>query len=108
MDPTLCRHFPTCGACVCPLDAHWPSAVHRPGEPVCRYLLGSGKQGAGAWYAGDPVFAAAVEQLPGILAEHPDIARKVALASRGSFRGQNLREATGKGPFHSAGTGVAV
>jgi hypothetical protein len=58
VSPQECKRFETCGAPICPLDPCWHTGCHLPGERVCAYLLGSGKQGAANWYASDPLFAA--------------------------------------------------
>ena len=91
MDPTDCPIFATCNAAVCPLDPAWRKAVHLPGEPVCRYLLASGKAGAADHYRDDPAFAACREHLAGVCDRHPDIARQVRRAAGSGFRGQHLR-----------------
>jgi hypothetical protein len=64
--------------------------VHLNGEPVCPYLLATGKAGAFERYAGDPVFAVAKERLPTIAAAHPLIARAVERAARYPFRKPNV------------------
>jgi hypothetical protein len=48
--PEDCKKFETCSAPVCPFDPLWRTAAHLPGERVCPYLLGSGKEGAAEWY----------------------------------------------------------
>jgi hypothetical protein len=41
-----CPRFDGCNAPRCPLDTHWAKRVHRPGEPICPYLLEAVKHGA--------------------------------------------------------------
>jgi hypothetical protein len=107
MVPKDCRRFETCSAVLCPLDPLWGTAAHLPGEQVCPYLLGSGKEGAGEWYGDDPVFLACVAQLPEIAAKHPDIARAVARAAGHPFRGRNLRERQPPGTEEGLALGTA-
>jgi hypothetical protein len=95
MQPQDCPKFNTCHAPICPLDPRWPSAVHLQGEPVCRYLLASGKAGAADHYRDDPTFKAVLGVLPTVLAQHPDIARRVAVAARSGFKGEHLRKPAG-------------
>jgi hypothetical protein len=89
--PSDCDKYPACHASVCPLDPRWPSAAHLAGEPICTYLLASGKAGAADYHADRPAFAAVLGVVPAVLAKHPDIARRVALAARSGFRGAHLR-----------------
>ena len=91
MDPTACPIFQTCEAALCPLDPSRHQAAHLPGEPVCRYLLASGKAGAADYYRDDPAFAACREHGAEVCARHPDIARQVRRAAGSGFRGQHLR-----------------
>ncbi len=91
MKNTQCRNFDHCNAAVCPLDPSWRKAVHLPGEPMCRYLLASGKAGAAEHYRGEPEFAACCQVCPAACRKHPDIAKRVARAAPTGFRGDNLR-----------------
>lgn len=84
-----CPIWTTCNASVCPLLATWPSAYHRAGEKVCRYLLASGKPGAAEHYAEDPVFPVVLGVSPVVGARFPDIARRVEQAARRGFNGGN-------------------
>ena len=77
MNPTSCPIFQACAAAICPLDPSRHQAAHLKGEPVCRYLLASGKAGAADYYRDDPVFVACQEHLAEVCARHPDIARQV-------------------------------
>src|SRR5262245_49711341 len=86
--PADCPKFDTCGAPVCPLDPLWPSAVHLGGEPVCRYLLASGKAGVEEKYGTDPVYRRVLVELPLVLERHPMIAYEVARSARSGFRGR--------------------
>jgi hypothetical protein len=89
--PRDCGSFQTCNASLCPLDPAWRSAVHLPGEAVCRYLLAGGKAGAAEYYAGDPVFAAAQAEAPAVLARHAAIRRAVEAAAHTGIKGAGLR-----------------
>jgi hypothetical protein len=91
MAPSDCDKYPTCNASICPIDPRWLSAAHLTGEPACTYLLASGKAGAADYHADRPAFAAVLGVVPAVLARHPDIARRVALAAGSGFRGANLR-----------------
>jgi hypothetical protein len=64
--------------------------VHVPGEPVCYYLLNSGKVGALERFANDPVFAECTAKLPEIAERHPEIGRKVEKAAKSGFRSAHL------------------
>ena len=86
MIPGDCSKFQTCSAPVCPLDPLWPAAVHLTGEPVCRYLLAAGKEGAADRYAHDPTFPSCLVQLDPICQEHPHIAYEVQRAARRGFK----------------------
>lgn len=88
MRPDQCPRFQTCNAPVCPLDP--VPTVHLGGEPVCYYLLASGKAGAVERFADDPTFAECVARLPELAERHPDIGRKVQVAARTGFRGAHL------------------
>jgi hypothetical protein len=81
-----CPKFAACNAGICPLDVHRTGAIHLPGEPVCTYLLASGKVGAAERYAEDPVFAVALESLPSITARWSNIARAVERAAKYPLR----------------------
>jgi|SRR5215471_5601252 len=89
--PEDCPIFQTCNAAICPLDPRWPLAVHRWGEPICRYLRASGKEGAAQHYQNDPVFEACQTRLDEVCAKHPDIARGVARASTSPIKGAAQR-----------------
>src|SRR5688500_13775229 len=39
-----CPHYDECRANICPLDAEWDKRNHLNDEPVCLYLLESGKR----------------------------------------------------------------
>ena len=109
MDPTTCPIFQTCAAALCPLDLSWHQAAHLKGEPVCRYLLATGKAGAADYYGDDPAFAAAREHLAEVCDRHPDIARQVRRAAGSGFRGQHLRGRVVAGePVPGAGPGGAA
>jgi hypothetical protein len=95
MRPDECPMFQTCNASVCPVDDHWPSAAHLPGEKVCHYLLSSGKAGAAERYQGDAVYQLCLDRLPAVCGKYPEIGKRVAVASRSGFKGDNLgRKAT--------------
>jgi hypothetical protein len=94
MTPRSCPKYATCNAPVCPLDPCCTKAVHLAGEPVCRYLLASGKAGAAPYYAADPTFTAVLRLMPAVLARHGDIARRVASAAQSGIRGRHLRKKT--------------
>jgi hypothetical protein len=79
--PANCLVFHSCNAPICPLDAAWRKAVHLSSEPVCRYLLASGKAGVAEHYQDDPTFAAVLEHKAEVCARHRDIARRVARAA---------------------------
>lgn len=100
LTPTDCPRFSRCSAPICPLDPLRGRAVHLPGEPVCGYLLATGKVGAGEKYAADPVYATCAERLPEIATRWPDIGRRVARSARSGFLGANL-----SGPVSNAITG---
>jgi hypothetical protein len=89
--PRDCGSFQTCNASLCPLDPAWRSAVHLPGEAVCRYLLAGGKAGAAEYYAGDRVFPAVQAAAPAVLAKHAAIRRAVEEAARYGIKGAGLR-----------------
>lgn len=93
MLPTECDKFPCCNCALCPLGTS-PSdtGIHLESEPVCPYLLGSGKVGAQDYYAGDPVFPVVLQKLPEIVETYPSIQRAIEKASRSGFRGQHLRK----------------
>jgi hypothetical protein len=95
MTPRDCPRFDACSAAICPLDASWPKAVHLNGEPVCSYLLCSGKQGAALRFADDPVFEACRVALPLVAAKHPLIRRAVERAARSGFKDANLVRTSG-------------
>ena len=93
MNPEDCPKFHKCNAPACPLDPKRHKAVHLTGEPVCPYLLATGKPGAAERFADDPVYAVCLDRVEEIVNRHPDIARKVAVAARSGFRGDPLRNA---------------
>lgn len=86
MTPRDCPRYERCSVPICPLDPDWPTAAHLPGEPVCPYLLASGKAGAAEHYADSPVYTAALIPLPLITARFPAIARAVTRAARYGLR----------------------
>ena len=86
--PEDCVKFQSCSCPVCPLDPI--PTVHLDGEPVCPYLLATGKAGADERYRDDPVFAVAKERLPALAAEHPPIERAVTRAARYPLRRLNI------------------
>jgi hypothetical protein len=88
MTPTDCPRFQTCSAAICPLAP--AEGYHRNGEPVCHYLLATGKAGADERYGHDPVFHACRTALPVITARFPDIGYRVTAAARTGFRKSNL------------------
>ena len=109
MDQTACPIFQTCAAAICPLDPSRHRAAHLPGEPVCRYLLASGKAGAADYYGDDPAFAVCREHGAEVCARHPDIARQVRRAAGSGFRGRHLRgRVVAGGPLPGAGPGGAT
>jgi hypothetical protein len=89
LKPADCPKFNTCPAPIRPLNPRWRTAVHLPGEPVCRYLLASGKAGAAEHYAGDPVFPAALGQLAAVCQRHPRTAGDIARSARKGLRKGN-------------------
>jgi hypothetical protein len=104
MLPQDCPIFQTCSAPICPLDPRWPTAYHINGEPVCRYLLASGKQGAAEHYRNDPTFQACLTQLGPVCEAYPCIAKDVAEASRRGFRKPPPRKHS-QGSCNEAATG---
>jgi len=86
-----CPVFQSCSAAICPLDLRWRLAVHLPGEPVCRYLLAAGKEGATDHFRDDLAFAVCQTQLSEVCAKHPDIARRVARAASCPIKGTSRR-----------------
>ncbi len=92
MLPTDCLRFPSCNAPICPLDPEWRKAVHLKSEPVCPYLLGSGKAGAEGHYRDDPVFTAVRPLIGAICWKHKLISVAVERAAKSPFRGANLRK----------------
>jgi hypothetical protein len=95
MQPSECPKFQTCNAPCCPLDPGHLKTVHLQGEPICRYLLASGKDGAAAYYQNDPTFEACLVQLEPVRQRFADIDRRVTIASRSGFRGAHLRGSHG-------------
>jgi hypothetical protein len=89
--PTSCPTYPACSAPVCPLDPRWPSAYQRNGEPVCFYLRVAVKQGAEERYGTDPVFQAVKAARPAVELKFSDLARRLVVAARSGFPGDNLR-----------------
>jgi hypothetical protein len=92
--PRACPKYQSCSAGICPLDPSWRRSHHLAGEPVCKYLLASGKAGAADHYQGDPVFPVAAGLVDEIARQFPSISREVARASRSGFRGAHLRRKT--------------
>ena len=107
--PNDCPIFSTCSAPICPLDPRWPEAVHLGGEPVCRYLLASGKAGVDEKYGADPAYRQALVELPLVCEKHPLIAYEVARSARKGFRGRSashMRRINPRRPVEGSATGV--
>jgi len=92
MLPRDCPKWNTCSAPICPLDPLWPSAVHLGGEPICPYLLATGKAGVQEKYGQDPVYRQVLLELPLVLEKHPLIAYEVARSARTGFRGKTAAQ----------------
>ena len=101
LKPDDCPKFQTCNSPVCPLDPGWPGTAHLEGEPVCRYLLASGKEGAADHFGDDAVFGVVLGLAPAMAARFGAIRREMEKSSRSGFRGANLRRRAAQGAGHA-------
>jgi hypothetical protein len=82
-----CPRYHSCNASYCPLSGE---GLHLAGEKICHYLLSSGKDGAAERFRGDPIFAECKSKLPQVASKFPEIGRRVEVAAKSGFPGQNL------------------
>src|SRR5262245_11687426 len=83
-----CPKWDTCNAAICPLLPDWRAQYHASGGEVCPYMPATGKAGAAERFAGNATFAAVLGVTGAVCEKYPDIARRVAEASRSGFRGK--------------------